>query len=146
MVILSCLTLLSLMLPFGSPLPQWGLIEQREDAQCFGKNTGSLCYVLTPGYNEETDYKGGTCQEGKCLYTAIPKGCEKYKRYPSPSGNQVGCAFTCYENGQRKFNYFLPGTKCRHVTTPGKYVDGTCVKEGSSGKVHCKEIPPPLAC
>ncbi|XP_054930580.1 uncharacterized protein [Dermacentor andersoni] len=146
MVILSCLTLLSLMLPFGSPLPQWGLIEQREDAQCFGKE-GSSCYVLTYGYNEEIDYKRGTCKDGKCQYSEIPKGCEsKLKHLPSPSGKQVGCAFTCYEDGQTKFNYFPPGTKCRHAIAPGKYVDGTCFKEEPSGKVHCKEIPPPLAC
>ncbi|XP_070392830.1 uncharacterized protein [Dermacentor albipictus] len=146
MVILSLLTLLRLMLPFGSSLPQGGRIEQRADAQCHGQ-TGTPCYVLDRGYNGEIDYKRGTCKGEKCQYTEIPKGCEsKLKHRQSPSGKQVGCAFTCYEDGQTKFNYFLPGTKCRHAVAPGKYVDGTCFKEEPSGEVHCSDIPPPMAC
>ncbi|XP_075543564.1 uncharacterized protein LOC142578023 isoform X1 [Dermacentor variabilis] len=109
----------------------------------------SPCYVLTEGYNGENDYKHGTCQGEKCIYTEIPLGCEdkaKGRNHNSRRGGQVGCAFTCYKSG-KKYHGFLPeGTPCQHTVDAGKYVNGTCVKQNRSGKVLCQEYTTPPAC
>ncbi|XP_049528993.1 uncharacterized protein LOC125947761 [Dermacentor silvarum] len=46
------------------------------DGQIHKYPDGYPCLVLTDGYNGENDYKHGTCQDGKCIYTEIPFGCE----------------------------------------------------------------------
>ncbi|XP_075739898.1 uncharacterized protein LOC119169432 isoform X2 [Rhipicephalus microplus] len=110
---------------------------------------GRACYVKFSGYNDELDYKEGTCKSERCLYTNISYGCkhvDEKRKKRMKLGDQVGCAFTCYnrETKTKEFAYYYEGAPCLHAVGPGNYTKGTCVK--AEDKMICHPIKAPLSC
>uniref|UniRef100_A0A224YCM4 Basic tail secreted protein n=1 Tax=Rhipicephalus zambeziensis TaxID=60191 RepID=A0A224YCM4_9ACAR len=132
------------MIPVG-PFP---VCSCQSDGTNWTAPDGQPCLTLALGYNEEWTRKYGTCHNGTCLLTVIPRGCSN-PRTQKKQGNQpsVGCAYTCLTaNFTREFNYHPPGTNCTHLGPHGQSRINTTCKE-SGNKVICREtVPLPPAC
>ncbi|KAL3171782.1 hypothetical protein MRX96_001425 [Rhipicephalus microplus] len=129
--------------------------KPRDNCTCYIKGQkqkypdGKECYVKSSGYNHELDYKEGKCKTGECQYINISHGCkhvDEEQKKRMKLGDQVGCAFTCYnrETKTKEFAYYYEGAPCLHAVGPGNYTKGTCVK--AEDKMICHPIKAPLSC
>lgn len=83
------------------------------DGKEWKANNGSPCMVFDLGYNDELTRKSGTCLDGKCVVTRINRGCDNKKKTPLGGQTpQVGCAYTCFVDGERQYGYYPAGTNC----------------------------------
>ncbi|XP_075739928.1 uncharacterized protein LOC119169432 isoform X6 [Rhipicephalus microplus] len=133
---------LILFLAYGLAFSAKHNLKQRHQKFCQGP-------VKFSGYNDELDYKEGTCKSERCLYTNISYGCkhvDEKRKKRMKLGDQVGCAFTCYnrETKTKEFAYYYEGAPCLHAVGPGNYTKGTCVK--AEDKMICHPIKAPLSC
>ncbi|KAL1476855.1 hypothetical protein MTO96_036185 [Rhipicephalus appendiculatus] len=133
------------MIPVG-PFPVCSC--NKSDGTNWTAPNGQPCLTLALGYNEEWTRKYGTCHNGTCVLTVIPRGCSNTTKARKQANQpSVGCAYTCLTaNYTREFNYYQPGTNCTHLGPDGQSrINTTC--KASGDKVLCREeVPLPPAC
>ncbi|XP_037508041.2 uncharacterized protein LOC119383827 isoform X2 [Rhipicephalus sanguineus] len=121
---------------------------QQSNGTNWTARNGEPCLTLALGYNEEWTRKYGTCNNGTCVLTVIPRGCSNItSRKVEGKQPSVGCAYTCLTKAHtRYFDYYPPGTNCTHLGPNGQSrINTTCKQDGE--KVVCREtVPVPPAC